>query len=229
MERVKHPSLAAALCAVMGEVPYVQKTGRNEFHRYKYASDADLLAALQPAMAKHGVAWLLERVEPVYAEGPQDRKGKGQRYTDLVVTYRVAHADSDQTLTVQSVGTGLDGEDKGGYKALTGALKYALRQTFLLPTGDDPEKDEDAPEPQRRRAPPKVQVTGTPLPDPSTTPHDPTWDAAKGAFFAALQGTGWTYEALAEFSTAKTGLRPSQLPPERRAKLLEYVNSNPKE
>ena len=39
------------------------------------------------------------------------------------------------------VGEGFDKGDKAGYKAMTGALKYYLACTFLVATGDDPEKD----------------------------------------------------------------------------------------
>ena len=38
-------------------------------------------------------------------------------------------------------GQGLDSGDKAPYKAMTGALKYALLQSFLLATGDDPEEE----------------------------------------------------------------------------------------
>ena len=38
-------------------------------------------------------------------------------------------------------GQGIDAGDKAPYKAMTGALKYALLQSFLLATGDDPEDE----------------------------------------------------------------------------------------
>ena len=38
-------------------------------------------------------------------------------------------------------GEGADAGDKAPYKAMTGALKYALLQSFLLGTGDDPEDE----------------------------------------------------------------------------------------
>ena len=38
-------------------------------------------------------------------------------------------------------GEGIDKGDKAGYKAYTGALKYYLANTFMVATGDDPEKD----------------------------------------------------------------------------------------
>lgn len=38
-------------------------------------------------------------------------------------------------------GEGIDKGDKAGYKAYTGALKYYLANTFMVATGDDPEKE----------------------------------------------------------------------------------------
>ena len=49
-------NLATAICQVMAAVRYIPETGENKFHKYKYASDEDLLGALQPAMAAAGLA-----------------------------------------------------------------------------------------------------------------------------------------------------------------------------
>jgi hypothetical protein len=56
--------------------------------------------------------------------------------------------DSDEILSVPSYGEGRDSGDKAPYKALTGALKYALIQTFLIATGDDPEEERSDHQPQ---------------------------------------------------------------------------------
>jgi hypothetical protein len=50
-------------------------------------------------------------------------------------------ARSGEELTVRVAGEGADQGDKAPYKAMTGALKYALLQSFLLATGDDPEDE----------------------------------------------------------------------------------------
>ena len=55
--------LAKAVCQVMAEVSYIPQTGDNTFHRYKYATDADLLTVLQPAMAAAGLAMLPHKVK----------------------------------------------------------------------------------------------------------------------------------------------------------------------
>jgi hypothetical protein len=49
--------------------------------------------------------------------------------------------DTAEEITVKVAGEGLDAGDKAPYKAMTGALKYALLQSFLLATGDDPEDE----------------------------------------------------------------------------------------
>ena len=41
-------------------------------------------------------------------------------------------------MSAMSSGEGSDTGDKASNKALTGAYKYALRQTFCIETGDDP-------------------------------------------------------------------------------------------
>lgn len=140
----EHKTLAAAVCAVMSEVGHVQKTGRNDHHKYSYASDADLLRALQPAMAKHGLM-----MAPVQVAWSND----GDR-VDLIATYELRHA-SGESMQIQTAGSGIDKQDKAAYKAQTGCLKYALRQAFLIPTGDDAEADTPA---QRAPEPPKIDA-----------------------------------------------------------------------
>lgn len=147
-------ALARAVCQVMGAVRYIPETGKNDFHGYRYASDEDLLVAVQPAMAAAGLALIPARVDTRTVEHTPDRKNKAQWRTEITVTYDLLHV-SGECRQVQGVGCGIDGEDKGVYKAMTGALKYALRHTFLLPTGDDPERargrDEDDDRRERER------------------------------------------------------------------------------
>lgn len=133
-------NLAEAVCAVMADVANVDKSGKNAFHGYEYASEADLLRALRPAMTKHGLALIPVATKMERIAGPPTGKGKEQWITSVAVTYRLMHGPSKESCDVQVPGCGIDGEDKGAYKAMTGALKYALRQTFLVPTGDDPDQ-----------------------------------------------------------------------------------------
>jgi len=61
--------------------------------------------------------------------------------TTVKLEVRFVDADSGEQYTSYFYGDGYDKTDKGLYKAITGALKYALLKTFLVATGDDPEKD----------------------------------------------------------------------------------------
>jgi hypothetical protein len=58
-----------------------------------------------------------------------------------VMAYTFSDVDSGEEIVAKVAGQGLDSGDKAPYKAMTGALKYALLQSFLLATGDDPEDE----------------------------------------------------------------------------------------
>lgn len=131
-------NVIAAIHAVMLKVGYVQKGGENEFHHYRYVTEADTIKALRTEMLAQGLV-----CTPSLAGMPQrDEHGN----THLVMNYTFHHAPSGESYTISIPASGNDRNSKGGvgdkgiYKAMTGALKYALRQTFMLETGDDPEE-----------------------------------------------------------------------------------------
>lgn len=159
------PALNAAICKVMASVRHVRETGKNEHHGYKYASDEDLLASLQPAMAEAGLALLPAAVAASIVEHGAAKSGKVQWWrTDLLVTYELLHS-SGESRTIQVPGCGIDPEDKGAYKAMTGALKYALRHTFLVPTGADPERDKPGDRADDKGKKPETKPAKGPDPD----------------------------------------------------------------
>jgi hypothetical protein len=133
--------ITAALHAVMLDVPYVQKTGKNTFHNYRYAGEADLLEKLRPALLRHGLMLIPSAQEA----SPADQNGNVM----VRVEYTLVHRDGDVWPDkIGAVGCGQDRSrdgkigDKGVYKALTGANKYLLFKLFQIETGDDPEKDD---------------------------------------------------------------------------------------
>jgi len=141
-ENVKYPAkILAALHAVMGAVGYVQKKGRNDFQKYNYAGEGNLLEVLRPAMVENGLLLIPSHrdVQPIDANG----------ITIACVEYTLAHKDGDvwpEKIVVYGAGGDKNSKgvgDKGLYKALTGANKYLLFKLFQIETGDDPEKDSD--------------------------------------------------------------------------------------
>jgi hypothetical protein len=70
----------------------------------------------------------------------QTVKGSLLNHVLIAVTWRLTHAPSGESEDCQVLGEASDAGDKSAAKALTGALKYLLRQTFLIETGDDPDR-----------------------------------------------------------------------------------------
>lgn len=149
--REKHESLALALHAIYEETGYVKKSGKIKFGKTKYsfAGEVDLIKALRPVMIKHGVLMLVKEIKDVEVDKVSNQKYdyKAKQLittTNILVTanytFEFIHVDSDQRMICSALGQGADSLDKAAYKAATGALKYALRQSFIIETGDDPDK-----------------------------------------------------------------------------------------
>lgn len=132
--------IITALHAVMQEAAYVQKTGENDFHGYSYATEADVLERIRPAMIKHGLV-LIPSINQVSSI---DQHGN----TSVIVHYTLAHTSGAVwPHPIVAAGCGNDRNkngtgDKGLYKALTGANKYLLFKLFQIETGDDPEQSQ---------------------------------------------------------------------------------------
>ena len=133
-------SIVNKMLEVMKKVGYVQKDGKNEFHGYKYASEANLIRKGAqtligyPALIDAGLVLI-----PSVTSVTQDEYGN----THVMMNFTLMD-DEGCMYTFSGAGSGNDRNkngvgDKGIYKAITGATKYALMKTFLLETGDDPE------------------------------------------------------------------------------------------
>jgi hypothetical protein len=92
---------------------------------------------------------LIPTVDKLEWRAVQTKNGEEKIAT---LTVRFTATDGKDKLEFTVIGEGQDRGDKATYKAMTGATKYALLKLFLIPTGDDPEKDEDE-KPAPRSAP----------------------------------------------------------------------------
>jgi hypothetical protein len=131
--------LASAKLAVMAAVPYVRKH-KAEHLNYSFASESDLIASLRPAMLENGLSVAPIGVTVLEQGRYQTLKGGLLNHVVAAVTYRLTHASSGESEDCQVLGEASDAGDKAAPKALTGAYKYFLRQTFLIETGDDPDR-----------------------------------------------------------------------------------------
>lgn len=152
-------SLVMKLAAVMAAVERIPKRGRNDFHNYDYATEADIVSAIRQELAQRHVMLL-----PAITGSEREKVGeKGSVLTHLRMEFTFLDGESGETLTRPWLGAGTDKEDKGAYKAMTGGEKYFLLKTFLIPTGDDPEQAEESKRPAERAsaAPPRQMPTPT--------------------------------------------------------------------
>lgn len=124
-------TLAKKLAVVLSQVGYVQKDGRNDYHKYTYVTEAALADAVRSRLAEQGVM-VFTSVDRQWSEGST---------TFVETSHTFACGETGDAFTVRSQGAGQDKGDKGVYKAITGAMKYFLYKNFLISTGDDPESD----------------------------------------------------------------------------------------
>lgn len=135
--------LYTKLHAVMGDVAYIKRDAKNDFHRYSYASEAAIKSALHKAFVEHRIVFLLSVVDVQDRDAADTKSGKKQWITRAVVEYEFTDIDTGYSVAKLFAGQGIDGEDKGLYKSVTGAIKYVLTSAFLIETGDDPESETD--------------------------------------------------------------------------------------
>ena len=157
---VDHKNIYEAIHAVMQEVGYVQKE-RKPGLNYTYAGEAALIAALRPVMVEHGIIMYVKNVARKDSGSYTTAKGSVMISTSLNLVVVFHHVGSGTEIKVEAAGEGADTGDKSSNKAMTGAYKYALRQTFLIETGDDPDQfssDEQARSAKKVEEQPKERV-----------------------------------------------------------------------
>lgn len=133
-------SLVSKLAEVMGEVGRVAKNGRNNFHGYDYATEADISDSVRGGLAARGIMIVPSVEKTEWEKIPV--KGGEQKLCTLTVCFTVMDGESGESFKLTVIGQGADNSDKATYKAMTGAEKYMLLKLFMIPTGDDPERDD---------------------------------------------------------------------------------------
>lgn len=197
--------VAKKLVAIMGEVGYIQKDKKNTQQGYTYLSEAGIKAAVQPLLVKNSVLFLIVGHESETVPTHETKAGSGQHLTKLMLRYRFIDADTGDFLEGTMPALGIDGQDKGVYKAITGAIKYILTSTFLIPTGDDAENDDGTPPAKKVAAAPRPASAPAPAARPVATAKPPAPPVAKVAACSFEGCTEGLSEAVLSFSTKKYG------------------------
>lgn len=180
-------SLYAKLAEVMLEIGYVEKRGHNAFHGYKYVTEADLVDAVRSKLAARNVV-VLPSLTGIEERPIKTAKGKDSTITTARVAFTFCDGDTGQTHTSEWAGAGDDPADKGLYKAMTGAAKYFLMKSFLIPTGDDPEADAGTDE--RAAGGQLTQPKPAPMPVSDVPAEDVWWHGSIKPLLAQVKPNG---------------------------------------
>lgn len=152
----KSGEIFAAMVAVMGEVGTIGKSRKNAAQGYDFRGIDDVVANLQEVMAKHGVLCVprvLEREREVF----ETKNGGKMASVRLLVEHTFFSAKDGSAVHATTLGEAMDSGDKASNKAMSAALKYALTETFLIPTREaDRDTEEASPEMAGRAAPAKA-------------------------------------------------------------------------
>lgn len=204
-------TLIQRLHKIMAEVPFIAKDKTNTFHKYAYASEQAIKEALHPKLVEHGVMFIYSITDVRHDHG------EDSTLTTITLHYRFIDVATGETMEGTFAGTGQDSGDKGLFKAITGGLKYLLTSTFLIPTGDDPENDEKAPQNDKYASRP-AQGRGF-APRPVSSQPDAKLslprrisDAQVSRMWAIARKSGWDDAEVKEFLAKKGYASSSDVP-----------------
>lgn len=126
-----------ALRRLLNEKGILQRGGKNDYDHYSYFSEAQYKQLFTELFSTVGLE--LKFTELAY----DTFDGTGKNCNGRMPRIRFDLFDIETGFFESTIitGEGMDKGDKAGYKAYTGALKYFLADTFMVATGDDPEKD----------------------------------------------------------------------------------------
>lgn len=130
-------TLAQRLLAANKDLGWVEKAGNNKAQGYDYTRAVDVFDRVRDVLNKHGIVWTFSTRDlriTVLENGKYVHALDGD--------WALINSDNaNDVLSGTVVGSTVASGDKGTWVAITGMLKYAAIQVFLLPTGDDPEAD----------------------------------------------------------------------------------------
>lgn len=149
MSNEKAPLIYKKMSEVQKAIGAVGKDQVNTVQKFKFRGIDQFINSLYPALTEHGVFMVPKVVSEAHKIREVTRRD-GSKGTDKLVYLQMSYtfyAEDGSNVTVGPIPSeGLDSGDKATNKALSAALKYALIQTFSIPTEDMSEGDLDSPE-----------------------------------------------------------------------------------
>lgn len=127
---------------IMREIGAIEKNRKNASQGYTFRGIDDVYNALHDPLAMNGVFYVPEVLESKVVE--RASKSGGVLVNTVVKMRFQFFADDGSSVSVTTIGEGMDSGDKSSNKAMSAALKYALVQMFCIPTADDKDSENDS-------------------------------------------------------------------------------------
>lgn len=131
-----------ALTNIMREIEPISKGRKNQSQGYNFRGIEDMYNFLQPLLAKHGVVTVPELLQHD-SQFVTTAKGGQMEYVKITLKVHFYAKDGSSVFAIVP-GAGTDSGDKAMGKAMSYAHKYALIQTFCIPTEDLSDGDEES-------------------------------------------------------------------------------------
>jgi len=136
---------------VMESVEYLKKddTVGSGKSQYKAISDEKVKVSIRNQMIANKLVMFrvsvdtetISREYEQYNDFKKITESKIQHFCKVKSTYKIVNAENpEESIEIQSIGHGVDPQDKAAGKAMTYASKYAMLDTFIIPTGEDSDK-----------------------------------------------------------------------------------------
>ena len=127
--------------AIMDETAAIEKDTEVGFgnNKYRAVGEAAVLNVVKPLLKKYKViVFPIDiKVDEIY-NTILTAKGESTRtMTQLIVTWKIVDTESGENMVMQSIGNGVDNQDKGSGKAMTYAYKVLFQKSLMLFSGED--------------------------------------------------------------------------------------------
>jgi hypothetical protein len=123
---------------------------------FKFRGIDDVLNALSPLLAKHGLVIIPRVISRVCTERAS-KAGGALFYVTVEAEFDFVSAEDGSKTTARMIGEAMDSGDKATNKAMSAAYKYAAFQTFAIPTEGTPDADAETHEVARGMSPSVLQ------------------------------------------------------------------------
>ena len=148
------PSVYQRMLSIIEELPAIGKDQRNQQQNFMYRGHDDVLNALNPLLAKHGV-FIVPHVIDRNTDVRQTSGGKAMYEVNLHVEFTF-YGEGGDSFKASAWGEGTDMGDKSTNKAMTMAFKNVIAQAFAVSTAESYDTDGQTPEDTTGRTAPRT-------------------------------------------------------------------------